>query len=112
MGRLLLLGLIVAVFASALGVVFSTNESRKLFVELQGLQKVRDELSAEWGRLQLEQSTLTTHGKVEQAARTRLGMVNPSPQQVQIIRLFTVFFQNRDSIQARSVMMNLALNPR
>ena len=37
-------------------------------------------------QLQLEQSTLTTHGKVEHAARTRLGMIIPAPQQVRIIR--------------------------
>jgi cell division protein FtsL len=86
MGRLLLLGLIVAVFASALGVVFSTNESRKLFVELQGLQKVRDELSAEWGRLQLEQSTWATHGRIEQIANNKLEMVNPPPGAVVIVR--------------------------
>jgi len=86
MGRLLLLGLIGAVFASALGVVFSTHESRKLFVELQGLQKVRDELSAEWGRLQLEQSTWATHGRIENIANNKLDMVNPPPGAVVIVR--------------------------
>jgi len=86
MGRLLLVGLIAAVFASALGVVFSTNESRKLFVELQGLQKVRDDLSAEWGRLQLEQSTWATHGRIEQIANNKLEMVNPPPGAVVIVR--------------------------
>jgi len=86
MGRLLLLVLIVAVMASALGVVFSTNESRKLFVELQGLQKTRDELSADWGRLQLEQSTWATHGRIEQIANNKLDMVNPPPGAVVIVR--------------------------
>jgi cell division protein FtsL len=86
MGRLLLVGLIVAVFASALGVVFSTHESRKLFVELQGLQKVRDDLSAEWGRLELEQSTWATHGRIEQIANNKLEMVNPPPGAVVIVR--------------------------
>lgn len=86
MGRLLLLLLIVTVLASALGVVFSTNESRKLFVELQGLQKVRDELSADWGRLQLEQSTWATHGRIEQIANNKLEMVNPPPGAVVIVR--------------------------
>jgi len=86
MGRLLLVGLIVAVFASALGVVFSTHESRKLFVELQGLQKVRDDLSAEWGRLQLEQSTWATHGRIERIANNKLEMVNPPPGAVVIVR--------------------------
>ena len=56
------------------------------FIELQALGYDKDAMDVEYGQLQLEQSTLTTHGKVEQAARTRLGMVNPSPQQVQIIK--------------------------
>lgn len=86
MGRLLLIGLIVAVLASALGVVFSTHESRKLFVELQGLQKVRDDLGAEWGRLQLEQSTWATHGRIEQIANNKLEMINPPPGAVVIVR--------------------------
>jgi cell division protein FtsL len=86
MGRLLLAGLIVSVFATALGVVFSTHEARKLFVELQGLQQVRDELSAEWGRLQLEQSTWATHGRIERIANNKLEMVNPPPGAVVIVR--------------------------
>lgn len=86
MGRIVLLGLVLAVFVSALGVVFSTHESRKLFVELQGVQKVRDELSAEWGRLQLEQSTWATHGRIERIANNRLEMINPPPGAVVIVR--------------------------
>jgi cell division protein FtsL len=86
MARLMLLGLIAAVLATALGVVFSTHESRKLFVELQGVQKVRDELSAEWGRLQLEQSTWATHGRIERIAHSKLEMVNPPSGAVVIVR--------------------------
>jgi cell division protein FtsL len=53
---------------------------------LQGLQAERDAMNVEWGQLQLEQSTHTTHGKVENAARQRLGMQIPGPQQVMILR--------------------------
>lgn len=86
MGRILMFGLIATLLASAMGVVFSTHESRKLFVELQGLQKTRDELNAEWGRLQLEQSTWATHGRIEQIASNKLDMVNPSAGAVVIVR--------------------------
>jgi len=86
MGRLLMLVLAAMLLASAMGVVFSTHESRKLFVELQGLQKTRDELNAEWGRLQLEQSTWATHGRIEQIASNKLDMVNPSAGTVVIVR--------------------------
>jgi cell division protein FtsL len=86
MGRILMFALVTAMLASAMGVVFSTHESRKLFVALQGLQKTRDELNAEWGRLQLEQSTWATHGRIEQIANNKLDMVNPSAGAVVIVR--------------------------
>ena len=86
MGRFLLIALAAALLATAMGIVFSTHESRKLFVELQGLQKTRDELNAEWGRLQLEQSTWATHGRIEQIANNKLDMVNPSAGTVVIVR--------------------------
>lgn len=85
MGRLLMLALVAALLASAMGVVFSTHESRKLFVTLQGLQQTRDDLNAEWGRLQLEQSTWATHGRIEQIANNKLEMVNPSAGTVVIV---------------------------
>jgi len=86
MGRILLFALVASLLASAMGVVFSTHESRKLFVELQGVQQTRDELSAEWGRLQLEQSTWATHGRIERIANTKLDMINPSAGAVVIVR--------------------------
>ena len=68
MGQLLTVVLALLLFASSLGVVFSTHQARRLFVESQGLQKVRDELNTQWGRLQLEQSTWATHGRIEKIA--------------------------------------------
>ena len=76
----------VAVMVSALAVVYSRHESRKLFVELQVLQEERDEMNVEWGRLQLEQSTLATHSRIEQTAKKRLQMVTPEYEKVLIVR--------------------------
>ncbi len=73
-------------FASSLGVVFSTHQARLLFVELQGLQKVRDEMNTQWGRLQLEQSTWATHGRIEKIANNKLEMVIPPPGAVVIVQ--------------------------
>lgn len=86
MMRSLLGGLAALIFATALAVVFSTHTSRKLFVEMEELLKIRDDLNAEWGRLQLEQSTWATHGRIEQAASDKLDMVIPSPGSVVIVR--------------------------
>ena len=82
----LVMGLAFLVLASSLGVVYSKHESRKLFVELDTLKKERDEMNIEWGRLQLEQSTLATHSRIEQTAKKRLQMVTPEYEKVLIVR--------------------------
>ena len=69
--------LFAAVLGSALGVVYSKYQNRKLFIELQALQTRRDEMSVEWGRLQLEQSTWAAHGRIENIAAQRLRMQLP-----------------------------------
>jgi cell division protein FtsL len=71
--------LMVLVVASAFGVIYAKHQSRKLFVELQALHK-------EWGQLQLEQSTLATHSRVEGTAGAKLGMVIPEAKQVVILQ--------------------------
>ena len=78
--------LLLAVIVSAVGVVYSKHQGRKLFVELQALGYARDAMDVEWGQLQLEQSTLTTQGQVERAAHERLGMVNLSPANMVIVK--------------------------
>lgn len=78
--------LLLAVVATAVSAAYAKHQSRKLFIELQELEERRDAMDVEWGQLQLEQSTYTTHGKVEVAARKRLGMQTPEAQQVTIVR--------------------------
>ncbi|MDH5784683.1 MAG: cell division protein FtsL [Chromatiales bacterium] len=86
MGRIFTAAMALLLFASSLGVVFSTHQARLLFVELQGLQKVRDEMNTQWGRLQLEQSTWATHGRIEKIANNQLDMVIPPPGAVVIVQ--------------------------
>ena len=85
-GRVFLIAMGVVAFGSALGVVYTQHESRKLFVELQGLQNARDELNVDWGRLQLEQSTWATHGRIEAIAREKLDMTIPPPAAVVLVK--------------------------
>jgi cell division protein FtsL len=80
---LILLG---AVVASAIGVVYSIQQSRELFVELTNLGNERDDLNFEFGRLELEQSTSAENNRIEQIARGRLGMVSPNPAETVVIR--------------------------
>jgi len=76
----------LTVMLSALAVVYAKHESRKLFVEWQGLLARQDEMNIEWGQLQLEQSTWATHTRVESLARERLGMILPPQSAVVIVR--------------------------
>lgn len=78
--------LLMAVLGSAIGVVYSKYLSRRHFVELQELQAERERLGIEWGRLQLEESTLATHSTVEEQARDRLHMHLPGVDEVIVIR--------------------------
>ncbi|MFK5913217.1 MAG: cell division protein FtsL [Woeseiaceae bacterium] len=78
--------LAMVVLASSLGVVYAKHQSRKLFIELDTLKKDRDEINVQWGRLQLEQSTLVTHSRIEQTAKEKLKMVTPEYKDVLIVR--------------------------
>lgn len=78
--------MMVLTVVSAIGVVYAKHQSRKLFVELQSLYKTRDDMDIEWGQLQLEQSTLATHGRVEGTAGAKLGMVIPEAGQVVVLQ--------------------------
>jgi cell division protein FtsL len=78
--------LLLAIIVSSVGMVYARHQNRMLFVELQALGYEKDRMDVEWGQLQLEQSTMTTHGQVEQAARTRLGMISPGPDTFVILR--------------------------
>ena len=86
MQRVLVATLSLAVMLSALGVVYTKHESRKLFVNLQKLQETQDDLNVEWGQLQLEQSTWATQGRIEEIAREKLAMQLPQPGTVVIVK--------------------------
>ncbi|MFK3647040.1 cell division protein FtsL [Lysobacter sp. K5869] len=86
MMRLLLILLIVANVVSALLVVFARHEHRQLFVQLNKLQRERDELNIEFGRLQLEQATWAESNRIDQVARERIGMKFPEGAETVVIR--------------------------
>jgi len=76
----------LALAASGIACVYAKHESRKLFVELQRLEAARDELNIDWGRLQIEQSTWSTHGRVEALAREQLDMSTPGPAELVVVK--------------------------
>ena len=82
--------LLVLVFAlvcvtSAMALIYTKHESRKLFVELETLTQERDELNIEWAQLQIEQSTWATHGRIEQVATDDLSLVRPAASEIFVI---------------------------
>jgi cell division protein FtsL len=83
---LLVAVLALAVLVSAVAVIEAKHESRKRFVALQALEKERDRMNVEWGRLQLEQGTWATHSRVENIANKRLHMVIPEMESVVIVK--------------------------
>jgi cell division protein FtsL len=77
--------LAASVVASGVAVVKAKHESRRLFAELQELEREHDRLQIDWGRLQIEQSTWATHPRIESLARERLALDEPSDAQVRIV---------------------------
>ena len=78
--------LLLAAVASALGVVWTRHESRVLFVQLTALQNQRDASNIEYGRLELEQATYAEPRRIDDEARQKLGMVDPRPQDIRLLR--------------------------
>ena len=70
---------------SAMALVFTKHESRKLFVELESLTHQRDVLNIEWSQLQIEQSTWATHARIEQVASDELSLVRPKATEIYVI---------------------------
>ena len=82
--------LLTSVFAlvcviSAVALIYTKHESRKLFVELETLTHERDELNIEWGQLHIEQSTWAQHARIEKVATEDLSLVRPDTADVFVI---------------------------
>jgi len=79
--------LLILVIACALGVVTSQHKARKLFVDLQYEKERAQQMDVEWGKLQLEQSTLAMPARVEKLARQQLQMHLPTNEQMHLVRI-------------------------
>jgi cell division protein FtsL len=78
--------LAAVIAASAIAAVDARHQARQLFIELQGLNRDRDELNIEWRQLQIERSTWAAHARVEQLAREKLSMGVPPPREIQVVK--------------------------
>ena len=84
--RLLIAVLALATIASAIGVIYARHRHRVLFDEVTRLERARDELNVEFGRLQLEQATVAEATRIDQIARVRLGMKSPEAADIVVVR--------------------------
>lgn len=78
--------LVVALICSAIAVAYAKFLSRSLFVELQQVRAVHDQVDMEWGRLQLELAAQGALGRVMTLADKRLKMRVPAPEQIVVVR--------------------------
>ncbi len=81
--------LVLLLIVCALGIVTSQHTARKLFMALENEKGIERKLDVEWGRLQLEQSTLIMQGRIEHIAREQLDMMVPAASSIQIVSIGT-----------------------
>ncbi len=78
--------LTLMVMGSAMAVIFSAYEYRRLFNQHQNLVQQWDELQVEWGQYLLEQSVWSAHHRVEALAADKMNMVVPATEAIEIVR--------------------------
>ncbi|MGH8292258.1 MAG: cell division protein FtsL [Gammaproteobacteria bacterium] len=83
--RAILALLLAAGMLSALAVIDARHENRMLFAQLQQLRQQRDQQNVEWGQLLLEESTWSTHARVEQMATQQLDMQLPAHPRIVVV---------------------------
>ncbi len=76
-----------ALMACALMLVTAQYQARRLFIELERAQSAARQLEVEWAQLQLEQSTLGKHARIESNAARELNMMRIAPDRTQYLTL-------------------------
>ena len=82
---ILAVALAVALFVSAVALVYVQHYRRMQFVELRKLVRERDAMQVEWGQLKLEQSTWATHERIERLAFDKLDLRIPTAAEVVLV---------------------------
>jgi cell division protein FtsL len=77
---------VIALFLSALAMIYSKYYSRLLFLEIQKQERALDQYEVEWGQMQLEQVMLVEQNRVELVAREKLKLVMPLREKVIYIK--------------------------
>ena len=76
--------MVLCLLSSAFGVIYLKDLNRRLFIQYQGLQQVRQQYETGWGKLLLEQSAWSTQARIQKIAQQKLGMVVAQPRYIAI----------------------------
>ena len=66
--------------------IYLQHKSRNQFVALQALINEENDLNANWGRLQIAQSTYVNNSEIVAQAKKQLGMKLPRKEQILSIK--------------------------
>lgn len=77
--------LVIALVLCALSLVNAQYQARRLFVELERAQSQTRQLDIQWAQLQLDQSTLGKHARIEMNAKRDLNMVDLTPARTEYL---------------------------
>ena len=75
----------VMLLVCALSLVTAQYHARRLYVELGRAQSQAKLLDVQWAQLQLDQSTLGKHARIELAAKRDLKMIASTPASTQYL---------------------------
>ncbi|HWU98938.1 MAG TPA: cell division protein FtsL [Oxalicibacterium sp.] len=76
-----------ALVLCALSLVNAQYKARSMFIALERAQSKARQLDIEWSQLQLDQSTLGKHARIELTARRDLHMVPVTPARTQYLTM-------------------------
>lgn len=83
--QLSILLLVAVAVGSALGVIYTSHETRHAYAQLQDLQERRDSLESEYEKLLLEQGAWANYSRVDQVSHNELKMSAPKPDDIVIV---------------------------
>lgn len=83
---MLTLSIAILLLIVVIDYIYLQHKSRNKFVELQVLIEQEYELNSEWGRLQIEHSTLVNNSRIENETKKQLGMELPQIEQILSIK--------------------------
>jgi len=74
--------LVLVLLVTIVDYIYLQHKTRNQFVELQALIEREHNLNADWGRLQIEHSTLVNNSRIEKQAKNQLGMKLPESEHI------------------------------